>query len=109
RDRRAYARVHGLIRNGTRHLLTARVVLEECEPTPSCWRSTGSTAIRSRRRFGRKGGRMKNNDEMQGKWEQVKGKAKQAAGDLTDNERLHDEGVGDEALGDAREGLGKAR
>ena len=52
---------------------------------------------------------MKNNDEMQGKWDQVKGRAKQAAGDLTNNDRLHDEGVGDEAVGDVREGVGKAR
>ena len=37
---------------------------------------------------------MKNNDEMKGKWEQVKGRAKQAAGDLTNDERLRDEGVG---------------
>jgi uncharacterized protein YjbJ (UPF0337 family) len=52
---------------------------------------------------------MKNNDEMKGKWEQVKGRAKQAAGDLTNDERLRDEGVGDEAVGGAREGVGKAR
>ena len=52
---------------------------------------------------------MKNNDEVRGKWEQAKGRAKQAAGDLTDNERLRDEGVTDEAIGSAREGVGKAR
>ena len=52
---------------------------------------------------------MKNNDEMQGKWEQVKGRAKQAAGDLTNDERLHDEGVADETVGNVREGVGKAR
>jgi uncharacterized protein YjbJ (UPF0337 family) len=52
---------------------------------------------------------MKNNDEMKGKFEQVKGRAKQAAGDLTDNDRLRDEGVADEAVGNAREGVGKAR
>jgi len=52
---------------------------------------------------------MKNNEEMKGKWEQVKGRAKQAAGDLTDNDRLHDEGAGDEAVGNVREGVGKAR
>jgi uncharacterized protein YjbJ (UPF0337 family) len=52
---------------------------------------------------------MKNNDEMRGKVEQLKGRAKQAAGDLTNNERLHDEGVGDEAVGNVREGLGKGR
>ena len=52
---------------------------------------------------------MKNDDEMKGKWEQVKGRAKQAAGDLTNDESLRDEGLGDEALGTAREGVGKAR
>jgi uncharacterized protein YjbJ (UPF0337 family) len=52
---------------------------------------------------------MKNNDEVRGKWEQAKGRAKQAAGDLTDNERLRDEGATDEAIGNAREGVGKAR
>jgi uncharacterized protein YjbJ (UPF0337 family) len=52
---------------------------------------------------------MKSNDEVRGKWEQAKGRAKQAAGDLTDNDRLRDEGVADEAVGNAREGVGKAR
>ena len=42
---------------------------------------------------------MKNQDELDGKAEQVKGKMKQAWGDLTDNERIHDEGVADEACG----------
>jgi uncharacterized protein YjbJ (UPF0337 family) len=39
----------------------------------------------------------------------VKGRAKQAWGDLTDNERLHDEGVADEAAGEVQEGFGRAR
>ena len=52
---------------------------------------------------------MKNRDELEGKGEQVKGKAKQAWGDLTDDERLHDEGVVDEAAGDVQEGVGRAR
>ena len=52
---------------------------------------------------------MKNKDEMRGKLEQVKGRAKQAAGDLTNDERLRNEGVGDEAVGNVREGIGKAR
>ena len=38
-----------------------------------------------------------------------KGKLKQAAGDLTDNDRLHDEGVADEAEGSVQEGFGRAR
>ena len=52
---------------------------------------------------------MKNRDELDGKVEQVKGKAKQAWGDLTDNEQLRDEGVVDEAAGDVQEGYGRAK
>ena len=52
---------------------------------------------------------MPNRDEMEGKTEQVKGKVKQAVGDLTDNERLHGEGVADEAAGNVQEGFGKAK
>ena len=50
-----------------------------------------------------------NRDEMEGKAEALKGKVKQAAGDLTDNEQLHDEGVADEVSGDAKDTLGRAR
>jgi uncharacterized protein YjbJ (UPF0337 family) len=50
-----------------------------------------------------------NKDELDGKMDQLRGKVKQAAGDLTDNERLHDEGVADEAAGDVQEGFGRGR
>lgn len=50
-----------------------------------------------------------NRDEFQGKNDQLKGKFKQAAGDLTDDERLHDEGVADEAAGKVQEGFGRGR
>ncbi|CAN5772517.1 CsbD family protein [soil metagenome] len=50
-----------------------------------------------------------NRDEVDGKTDQVKGKAKQAWGDVTDNERLHSEGVADEAGGNVQEGFGKAK
>lgn len=50
-----------------------------------------------------------NKDELDGRADQVKGKLKQAAGDLTDNEQLHDEGVADEAAGDVQEGFGRGR
>lgn len=50
-----------------------------------------------------------NNDELNGKTDKVKGRAKQAWGDLTNNERLHDEGVVDEAAGNVEEGFGKTR
>lgn len=52
---------------------------------------------------------MKNRDELDGQADQVKGRVKQAWGDLTNNERLHDEGVADEAAGDVQEGVGRAR
>lgn len=50
-----------------------------------------------------------NRDELEGKAEQLKGKVKQGVGDLTDNERLHDEGVADEAAGDVQDTIGRAR
>jgi uncharacterized protein YjbJ (UPF0337 family) len=50
-----------------------------------------------------------NRDELDGKTDQLKGKIKQGVGDLTDNERLHDEGVADEAAGNVQEGYGKAK
>ena len=50
-----------------------------------------------------------NRDEIEGQAEQVKGKVKKAVGDLTDDERLHDEGAADEAAGDVQEGFGRAR
>jgi uncharacterized protein YjbJ (UPF0337 family) len=50
-----------------------------------------------------------NRDELDGKADQLKGKLKQAAGDLTDNPDLHDEGVADEAAGNVQEGFGRGR
>jgi uncharacterized protein YjbJ (UPF0337 family) len=50
-----------------------------------------------------------NRDELDGKAEALKGKVKQAAGDLTDNQRLHDEGVADEAAGDTQDAIGRGR
>jgi uncharacterized protein YjbJ (UPF0337 family) len=50
-----------------------------------------------------------NRDELDGKTDQVKGRAKQAWGDVTNNERVHDEGVADETAGNVQEGFGKAR
>ena len=50
-----------------------------------------------------------NRDEIEGKVESVKGKIKQAAGDLTDDPDLHDEGVVDEAAGDTQEAFGRAK
>jgi uncharacterized protein YjbJ (UPF0337 family) len=50
-----------------------------------------------------------NRDELDGKAKSVKGKVKQAAGDLTDDERLHDEGMADEAEGKTQDALGRGR
>jgi uncharacterized protein YjbJ (UPF0337 family) len=50
-----------------------------------------------------------NRDELEGKAAAFKGKVKQAAGHLTDDEQLHDEGVADEVAGETQETLGRAR
>jgi uncharacterized protein YjbJ (UPF0337 family) len=50
-----------------------------------------------------------NRDELEGKAEALKGKIKQAAGDLTDDPDLHDEGTVDEAAGKAQDAFGKAK
>jgi uncharacterized protein YjbJ (UPF0337 family) len=52
---------------------------------------------------------MPNSDEMKGKFDQLKGQVKQGVGDATGNERMHDEGVADEASGNLQEGFGTAR
>ena len=50
-----------------------------------------------------------NKDELDGKLDRAKGEVKQAIGHATNDERLHDEGVVDEASGKVQEGFGKAR
>ena len=50
-----------------------------------------------------------NRDELEGKAEALKGKVKQATGDLTDDERLKNEGVADEAAGKAQDAIGHGR
>jgi uncharacterized protein YjbJ (UPF0337 family) len=50
-----------------------------------------------------------NRDELNGKGDKMKGRVKQAWGDVTNNERIHDEGVADEAAGNVEEGFGKGR
>ena len=52
---------------------------------------------------------MPNNDEMRGKFDQVKGKLKQEVGTATGDADLHDEGVADQAGGEVREGFGTAK
>lgn len=52
---------------------------------------------------------MRNRDELQGRLERMKGRARQAAGDLTDNERMRERGEVEELGGAVREGAGKVR
>jgi uncharacterized protein YjbJ (UPF0337 family) len=52
---------------------------------------------------------MPTDDEMKGKLNRAKGNIKQEIGKMTGDERLHDEGVADEAAGDVQEGVGKAK
>jgi len=50
-----------------------------------------------------------NRDEVEGKAKEIKGRVKQSVGDLTDDERLREEGVTDEAEGEVQEGFGRAK
>ena len=50
-----------------------------------------------------------NRDELEGKAEALKGRVKQAAGDLAGDQDLHDEGVVDEAAGKTQETIGRGR
>ena len=50
-----------------------------------------------------------NRDEMEGKTKDLKGRAKEGVGDLTDNERLEREGRTDQAEGKVQETFGKGK
>ena len=50
-----------------------------------------------------------NKDELEGKAKEIKGRVKQGIGDLTDDEKLRDEGVADEAEGEVQKGFGTAK
>jgi uncharacterized protein YjbJ (UPF0337 family) len=50
-----------------------------------------------------------NKDELDGKVDKLKGQAKQAWGDATNDPDTYDEGVADEVAGNVEEGFGKAR
>jgi uncharacterized protein YjbJ (UPF0337 family) len=52
---------------------------------------------------------MWNKDELRGKSDQLKGHIKEKVGDLRDDERLRDEGIEDQAAGEAEEAVGKGR
>jgi uncharacterized protein YjbJ (UPF0337 family) len=50
-----------------------------------------------------------NRDQVEGRLQSIKGRAKQAAAHVTDDPTLHDEGKADELTGKAQEGIGRAR
>ena len=50
-----------------------------------------------------------NRDEVDGKWDQAKGKAKETVGEVFDDGDLEAEGRADHAGGEVQEGYGKAR
>lgn len=47
--------------------------------------------------------------ELSGKWNELKGKAKQAHGDLTDDDLRYEEGKEDELYGRLQQKMGKTR
>jgi len=52
---------------------------------------------------------MANKEQVEGKYDQAKGRVKQAAGDLTDDERLKAEGTWDKVKGAVKEGVGDVK
>jgi len=50
-----------------------------------------------------------NKDEVEGKWDQAKGKTKETIGRALDDEELEAEGGAEHAGGKVKEGFGKAR
>lgn len=47
--------------------------------------------------------------ELKGRWNEIKGKVKQAHGDLTDDDLRYEEGKDDELVGRIQQKLGKTR
>ena len=47
--------------------------------------------------------------ELKGKWNELKGKVKQAHGDLTDDDLKYEEGKDDELIGRLQQKLGKTK
>lgn len=50
-----------------------------------------------------------NNQELEGKWKQVKGQFKQKYGKVTDDDTTYSEGKFDEMLGNLQEKTGKSK
>lgn len=49
------------------------------------------------------------NLKIKGTWNELKGKIKQAYGDITDDDLIHEEGKDDETLGKLQQKTGKTR
>ncbi len=47
--------------------------------------------------------------QLKGGWNEIKGKIKQAYGDLTDDDLIYEEGKNDETLGKLQQKTGKSR
>ena len=52
---------------------------------------------------------MWNRDEVRGKMDRVTGRVKEEVGDMTDDERLENEGRDERAQGEVQESFGKSR
>ncbi len=52
---------------------------------------------------------MWNKDEVEGKVDRAKGKIKETVGEVSDDERLRNEGIDDQAAGEVQEAFGKGR
>jgi len=52
---------------------------------------------------------MANKEQIEGEYDQAKGRVKQAAGDLTDNPNLKAEGSWDKVKGAVKEGVGDVK
>jgi uncharacterized protein YjbJ (UPF0337 family) len=50
-----------------------------------------------------------NRDEVEGKAQALKGRIKQATGDVTNDPRSHDEGVADQVAGTMQDAVGRVR
>lgn len=50
-----------------------------------------------------------NRAELEGKAQALKGRIKQATGDVTNDPRLHDEGVADQVAGTMQDAVGRVR
>jgi len=57
----------------------------------------------------KRGTPMANKEQVEGEYDKAKGRVKQAAGDLTDNEDLKAEGTLDKAKGAIKKGIGDVK